>query len=764
MKTNLKRAAAALLVLLLLFTTGCNSKPAASPEAKAEKGRYLETEAPLPENAGDIKTLASLQSGSLRLFCNLNTQSREGPWYIFSSDDGGESWQSLPAPWLSRFENGAPQSATCDKNGNWLLFSRTYSDEALALMEDNKEVPEALAPDDLLLRVDAAGNVREETVKLPEGRLGSGLQEVFEAENGDLLISNWGGVLQVEAATLAVKNEFAGSVPGYHMPYLTYGDTLVLQNINELCFYSLETGERTAALALPAPDEKYDSDGGIRGSSRVFTLGEDGFIYIADRSGLSRCAKDGTGLEPLAEGGLTSMILPSLYFTDLAVNSAGGALALFNVNNVAHLGQPQLLRYRYSAESPAAPEKELRVYSLHENKTVRQAAGLYQRANPDTRVAYTVGLSDKAVTVSDALRTLSTELLAGKGPDILVLDGLPVDSYTEKGVLLEISALINQKTASGEWLANAANAFVQGDGKAYAVPARFSVPMITATDDVLGASQSLTQFADTIVRMRAESPEKFKNRYSFDTHLNSLLNFFYPICAPAWQNADGSVKEPEFRQFLTDLKKLYDLSDNTGGEATYADIIPDVSMHALGWAFDFAPAAIGNLNSLYALAVPDAAITKRGGGRLAAFGGQGAFLPGAILGINANSQSPEAAKSFLELTMSEPVQRADFRDGLPVNAAAFEGGLKNPYPPESTGTFWGFGSSENNYTLQAIWPGDAFLKNAAEMLKAQSTPCVPNAVVRQMLFDETLGYFTGGKTQDEAVRAFSQKLNLYLSE
>lgn len=59
--------------------------------------------------------------------------------------------------------------------------------------------------------------------------------------------------------------------------------------------------------------------------------------------------------------------------------------------------------------------------------------GLFQRQNPDVHVVYDVALTGAdAVTASDALRTLANELLAGKGPDLLVLDGMPIDSYVEK--------------------------------------------------------------------------------------------------------------------------------------------------------------------------------------------------------------------------------------------------------------------------------------------------------------------------------------------
>ena len=59
---------------------------------------------------------------------------------------------------------------------------------------------------------------------------------------------------------------------------------------------------------------------------------------------------------------------------------------------------------------------------------LRQAISVYQKQNPDVYVDLEIGMSgEDSVTASDALRTLNTDIMAGKGPDILILDGMPVD-------------------------------------------------------------------------------------------------------------------------------------------------------------------------------------------------------------------------------------------------------------------------------------------------------------------------------------------------
>ena len=39
------------------------------------------------------------------------------------------------------------------------------------------------------------------------------------------------------------------------------------------------------------------------------------------------------------------------------------------------------------------------------------------------------------LTKDDALRTLNTELLAGEGPDVLILDGADLESFSGSGLL-----------------------------------------------------------------------------------------------------------------------------------------------------------------------------------------------------------------------------------------------------------------------------------------------------------------------------------------
>ena len=96
----------------------------------------------------------------------------------------------------------------------------------------------------------------------------------------------------------------------------------------------------------------------------------------------------------------------------------------------------RLVSYKYSADTPTVPDTELTIYSLEENSGIRQAVVMFQKKYPDIYLTLETGMSgNDGVTRTDALKTLNTEIMAGKGPDILILDGISSETYIEQGML-----------------------------------------------------------------------------------------------------------------------------------------------------------------------------------------------------------------------------------------------------------------------------------------------------------------------------------------
>lgn len=97
--------------------------------------------------------------------------------------------------------------------------------------------------------------------------------------------------------------------------------------------------------------------------------------------------------------------------------------------------------YCYSELQLKGIESTLTLYTMKESDWLKKLVIDFQNAYPQYRIDMVVD-KDKAMTTQDKLRNLHAGLLSGTGPDILMLDGLPVDSYVEKGILTEISDCI----------------------------------------------------------------------------------------------------------------------------------------------------------------------------------------------------------------------------------------------------------------------------------------------------------------------------------
>ena len=75
----------------------------------------------------------------------------------------------------------------------------------------------------------------------------------------------------------------------------------------------------------------------------------------------------------------------------------------------------KVVAFTYSADTPTVPDTELTVYSLEENSSIRQAVVMFQKKYPDIFLTLETGMSgDDGVTRTDALKTLNTEIMAGK--------------------------------------------------------------------------------------------------------------------------------------------------------------------------------------------------------------------------------------------------------------------------------------------------------------------------------------------------------------
>ena len=107
----------------------------------------------------------------------------------------------------------------------------------------------------------------------------------------------------------------------------------------------------------------------------------------------------------------------------------------------------------------------IHLYTLKDNDQLQQSAKLFEEKFPEYQVVIDVGVSEEdGKTVSDAIRSLNTEIMAGNGPDIILMDGLPIEDYIEKGVLEDLSDMVESVKENGEeFFENVLSSYKKGE-------------------------------------------------------------------------------------------------------------------------------------------------------------------------------------------------------------------------------------------------------------------------------------------------------------
>lgn len=712
-------------------------------------GRYLETELELPQELEPIDVVR-LEDGGLRMLAYTQEEASE----LWDSRDGGATWEraAVLSENISYFMTAALAG---DGGGAGVSFEMGESEEDYTIF---------------YVSFDAEGTVKKTAM--------NGMYTMLEFTDANELIAVGSGV---GAAILDRDTGEAKYTLTSEQPALAAGcgSEALLITGSDVQRYDGSTGEPLGRWEV-LTDAMF-ADGAsywITNSSSVpaaFATDEEGRLYYATERGIFACAPDGGVVEQVVDGSLSSLQDPSFGIVSLAVCGQ-----CFYLVHSGEGGSNGLAKYEFSEDTPTVPENEINVYSLYEDSDVRQMVTQYQKKNPNSYVNYEVGMSGTdGVTVSDALRTLNTDILAGNGPDILVLDGISVDTYVKQGLLADLTEVLDQVKAEDGLLENIACVYRTEEGIP-AVPAKFAIPVAVGEKEKISAVEGLA----SLVELAGEQDVlSMSNVYM-------LPELLYPVCAGSWKKEDNTIDQEKLQEYVKAVRDVY---DNYRGSASqeqlewiavmeeqvmrndfftnftgyYAEM-GEVTGGLLDLVSGEAKVLLGSLSSIMAYSGASSVnrVTGDCGVELLEMQQAGVFEPMSTLGVLSTSENQEAALDFVSFALSLEAQTLSDYHGFPVNRAAFTDTLYQPMWEEGAGYSV---SSENNqtgeyYSLEYEWPAQEEL----EWLEAQVenlTVCADNGSVQSdVVLEEVRRCMSGELSVDETVNSIMQKINLYLAE
>jgi hypothetical protein len=393
------------------------------------------------------------------------------------------------------------------------------------------------------------------------------------------------------------------------------------------------------------------------------TLDSYNYLDINDKGDLLLCNADGIHIlengaslwQTIVDGTLTSLSMGTMWSNGFIAGSDDNYFVLFNSDHGY-----QLMEYAFDETVDTVPSTELTIYALQDKSTLRQAASVFQQSHPDVKVSFLIAMSaDEYAEATDAVKSdyikaLNTELLAGNGSDLLVLDDLPVDSLIEKGILSDLSDIIQPMLDHGELYENIVTHYFT-DQKIYSVPARFSLPLLLSREvDASGISS-----IESLAAYGKEHPDK--NLFGMSS-VEDFIDTYSPFLSSRILDTDDSINRENLITLLNQIKDIsagYNLVDSYPEDAFRADGTWELASR-VKLSTD---TCSGFLSSMFPLG-----IVTYVNGSFAPF--DQSVIPSCEIGINHNSDKQELCKEFVELVLSKEIGMNDFYDGFSMNKEA----------------------------------------------------------------------------------------------
>ncbi|MDE6221133.1 MAG: carbohydrate ABC transporter substrate-binding protein, partial [Lachnospiraceae bacterium] len=396
------------------FTDGMNEASGQGNSADSNgMGRYVGTTVYEGKEFYGLTQMQTLNDGRIML---LNPFAMEKS----VSTDGGSTWNIEADETLSAFmEEHYPAAAAVAKDGTVAFIG----------LDEREDSPGGFYSeyDYNLYICNTDDTIRQLPVELPEedarmrnlafDEAGNLYVYVYAAGGGSIYVIDIHEGTAEKLVQVDNSNETMMECRDNLLMYVT-ARTIFLYDLEKKSFVEDETLERFL-------EENYESGmlwvGGIYHAYAF--LGEGCTIYIVDEKGLYRHTIGGSVVEQVIDGAFSPLGNPTDHIVAMTTAEENNFLAMFD--------NGKMIKFDYDAALPSVPTDRLIVYSLKEDDLVKQTIAACQAQAPNLYIQYQIGMSEEGITREDALKKLNTQLLSGSGPDIIMLDGMNMDTYAE---------------------------------------------------------------------------------------------------------------------------------------------------------------------------------------------------------------------------------------------------------------------------------------------------------------------------------------------
>lgn len=730
-------------------------------EKEKVKGRYAEQKLSLPEeNCKAVIDICFLEDGTMR----IAYRDSEAKLKTADSKDQGKSWETPRDLWeeFGKSEKAEPMTVNLSKDG-WIFSSWN------CLEGENTF---------LAVYLSAEGTKKEfDLTQMPEGQ-GYVYKSQF-SPSGNILLMGDKFLCEISREDGRLIRTYESG--GYVTDFGIAGNQLLVFADDTIHYYNAKTGDPLPEETVFTEHLQMESGENTEEvvSSRVFTgMGEQGILYVS-KKGIYVYNLGGSVVEQLLSEGYLTGISSKTELMDVETD-ADGNIYLAVSDRYSDNPTGMLLKYGYDKEQEAVPGTELDIYMLKRDAHMEQMISLFQKEYPDISVTVQEGMTgEDGVTATDAMKNLNTEIMSGEGPDVLLMDGLDAENYIERGMLEDISGIMEKAGI----LENIQKAYEEEDGSIYCMPVRFGIPILAGVSEEIDNAVDLEKIADMT--------EKYENQYS-DSFLPAyqtrwpgvMLRFFGEISASEWMKKDRTLDEKKVKDFFQQVNRIYQAGQNAGSailDGTYEEAekmerfydkkrredssIRSYLMVLADGHTLFSYGYLFSLEELFLLTT----IEKQNpdiSHRLLNGQSENCFSPEMIMGISAKAREKEAAELFVSFLFSEEQQKNNKEAGFPVRKSVYDSEEYWEFGQEGN-IEYGFGTSYNGEIqnmITVVHSADDQIKEIQKLGKTLTMPSGGSRIIQDSVLEAGKRYLYGETDLEQAVEQAVSQVKLYLAE
>lgn len=470
------------------------------------------------------------------------------------------------------------------------------------------------------------------------------------------------------------------------------------------------------------------------------------------------------------EGGMARAML---------VSASGG----YSSGSVAIDGEeytgPQMFGFIYTWDPTVdfGNKVELEISTLFSDQMLRVAASIFREAHPNVRIKITqyYDKMENDMKWSDFIKAVNTDILSGKGADVMFLDNMPISSYMRRGVLVDLSDMVEQMGGAEKLNMGVIDGMRSDNGKLYAIPMMFNAYALYGRKNVVDQVTDLKSLLTLDLKPDQYALASMQRSEMFNMLLTSNMPAFIDE-----KTGNYRFDSEEFIGFLELFDRIYkeaqitppELPENPTEEdwRKYDEIYQKNQINLYKGIAAMQISYFGGLDYMdFTLA----------GGKEADWTflptvkdlGGAVYNPSTMVGINAKSDQKELAAEFIKVLFSDDERLSNYMWGFSTVKAVQERRIQQILDRYKEQDEYGWGNetwvgTDNGQDIMAPryrMPEEQLREMAARMDEC-TIPAIYDNTLMEFMMEEIDPFLKQTKSATEVAQALQKRAAAYLAE